>query len=277
MSAKTVRRWDLARSRSVLLTATAASLWCARQGQAQEAPRSADEPDKVEEVVVTGTQIAGSKVTTALPVSVISSEQIATVGAASCDDLLRSIPQMGDVTFNSTTGAVSSNFARGDVGSINLRNLGVGNTLVLLNGRRVVTWPGTQADGNLAPVLTVNSNTLPVGGIERLEVLRDGAAAIYGTDAVAGVVNTVLRDNIDGGDLTLRYGAPEGTHMGEFDARREARRSLPRRGSFTFSRRATRAAPSAWVAATASGRGRGRPPERHATRAPMDRQSTRSR
>ncbi|WP_299010680.1 TonB-dependent receptor [uncultured Caulobacter sp.] len=206
-------------SRALLLTGAASLLGAGLAHAQAQAPASAPPQDAatVEEVIVVGTQIAGSKVTAAVPVTVVDAAQIATTGAVSGDDLLRSVPQMGNVTFNSTNGATSSNFARGDVGSINLRDLGVGNTLVLLNGRRVVTWPGTQADSNLAPVLTTNSNTLPVSGIQRLEVLRDGAAALYGADAVAGVLNTVLRDDLDGGTVTVRYGGAEGTSMRDFN------------------------------------------------------------
>lgn len=208
------------RRRAGLLATTAISL-LAIQFVGASAARAAEAPaasTTVEEVVVTGSNIQGAKVTAALPVTVVDQAQIAAVAPVSGDDLLRSIPQMGDVTFNSTNGAVSSNFARGDVASINLRGLGVGNTLVLLNGRRVVTWPGTQADSNLAPVLTVNANTIPVSGVARLEVLRDGAAAIYGTDAVAGVVNNVLKSKLEGGDVLLRYGGAEGTNLREFNA-----------------------------------------------------------
>lgn len=100
------------------------------------------------------------------------------------------------------------------MGSVNLRGVGDGNTLVLLNGRRLVNHPGTQAV-NQTPVVSVNSNALPVTGIQRLEVLRDGASAVYGTDAVAGVMNTVLDDNYDGLQVTLQYGASEGTSLNE--------------------------------------------------------------
>ena len=169
-------------------------------------------------IVVLGTQIKGSKITEALPVTVVSTEDIANTAAASGDELFRAIPQMGDVSFNSAYLPNSSNSARGDVGSINLRNLGVGNTLTLLNGRRMVAHPTSRADDNLVPVLTYNTNAIPVSGVERLEVLRDGAAAIYGSDAVAGVVNTVLRSNFDGAELSLQYGLAEGTSLNEFNA-----------------------------------------------------------
>ena len=101
-------------------------------------------------------------------------EQIEATGAVSGDDLYRSIPQMGDVSFVGTNGGNSSNYARGDIASVNLRGLGVGNTLLLVNGRRTVVHPTSQADGNLVPVLTYNANAIPVGGLQRVEVLLDG-------------------------------------------------------------------------------------------------------
>jgi iron complex outermembrane receptor protein len=149
---------------------------------------------------------------------VIDAKQLDAVAATSGDDLFRSIPQMGDVNYNSSYLPGSSNSARGDIGSVNLRNLGSGNTLVLLNGRRVVAHPTSQADGtSLVPTITYNTNAIPTSGLKRLEVLRDGAAAIYGTDAVAGVVNTVLKDNYNGVDVEAQYGAAEGTHLKEYE------------------------------------------------------------
>ncbi len=168
-------------------------------------------------IVVVGSHIQGAITTAALPVTVIGEEQLAAIGADSGDDLFRSIPQMGDVTFNSTYLPQSSNAARGDVGSVNLRNLGIGNTLVLLNGRRVVQHPTSRANENLVPVLTYNTNAIPTAGVSRIEVLRDGAAAIYGADAVAGVVNTVLREVNRGGDITVQYGGAEGTDLRQLD------------------------------------------------------------
>jgi iron complex outermembrane receptor protein len=172
---------------------------------------------EVKDIVVVGSQIKGSAVTAALPVTVLDSKQIDATGALSGDDLIRSIPQMGDVTFNPSNNPQTSNAARGDVNSINLRNLGVGNTLVLLNGRRLVSHPTSQAGEGNVPVLGYNSNSIPVAGVERLEILRDGAAAIYGADAVAGVVNTVTRDDFNGLTLDGRFGFAEGTHRKEYE------------------------------------------------------------
>ena len=199
-----------------LLVGVAGVVWViAGPAYAQEVGETSAAPET--EIVVVGTQIKGSTITEALPVTVLGEEDIANTAAVSGDELFRSIPQMGDVSFNSSYLPNSSNSARGDVGSVNLRNLGVGNTLALLNGRRVVWHPTSRADDNLVPVLTYNTNAIPVAGVQRLVVLRDGAGAIYGSDAVAGVVNTVLRNDFDGGELTAQYGLAENTGLTEFN------------------------------------------------------------
>ncbi|HEY0925466.1 TonB-dependent receptor plug domain-containing protein [Brevundimonas sp.] len=214
--------------RSALLGGAAAlALLSAGAAVAQEAPvQTAPDQDapqeqasELGEVVVVGSQIRGASTTNALPVVVVDQEQIDAVGAVSGDDLLRSIPQMGDVLFDSANNPQTSNSARGDVNSVNLRSLGVGNTLVLVNGRRMVQHPTSQgtSDTGTVPVLSYNSNAIPVAGLERVEVLLDGAAAIYGADAVAGVVNTVLQDDFEGFTFETRYGGAEGTGLREFE------------------------------------------------------------
>ena len=213
-------------------TAFAALAFAALPAAAQTQPTNSPDPnqavgdqpatgqpaDTAKDIVVVGSQIKGSRITTALPVTVIDAKQIDATGAVTGDDLMRSIPQMGEVSFNASNNAQTSNAARGDVNSINLRSLGVGNTLVLLNGRRLVTHPVSQAqEGTNVPVLGYNVNSLPVAGLERVEILRDGAAAIYGADAVAGVVNTVTRDDYNGLSMNGRYGYAEGTHRNEWE------------------------------------------------------------
>ena len=182
-------------------------------GHAQDTTDSDEETRELDKVVIVGSQIVGSDVAGALPVTVLDVDDIDVTGAASGDELLRSIPQVGDVIFSEAefTGV---NGARGDIGSINLRGIGTGNTLVLLNGRRLVLHPGTQVE-DFVPVNTVNSQSLPVTGIQRLEVLRDGAAAIYGTDAVAGVINTITQDDFEGLEASIRYGGSENTDLRE--------------------------------------------------------------
>lgn len=182
-------------------------------GFAQDTTDTDEESRELDKVVVVGSQIVGSDVAGALPVTVLNVDDIDVTGAGSGDELLRAIPQVGDIIFSEAefTGV---NGARGDIGSINLRGIGTGNTLVLLNGRRLVLHPGTQVE-DFVPVNTVNSQSLPVTGIQRLEVLRDGAAAIYGTDAVAGVINTITQDDYEGLEASLRYGGSEGTDLRE--------------------------------------------------------------
>ncbi|WP_397397460.1 TonB-dependent receptor domain-containing protein [Phenylobacterium sp.] len=169
---------------------------------------------EVEAVTVIGSQIKGAKVDTSLPVTVVTENDIIATGAVSGDELFRAIPQAGDVQFQEARTTGNLNDARGDVASLNLRSLGTGNTLMLLNGRRSVLHPGTQTE-NFVPVTTPNTNAIPVSGVKRVEVLRDGAAAIYGTDAVAGVVNTVLDTRFQGLRIELQGGGSEGTDYQE--------------------------------------------------------------
>ena len=169
--------------------------------------------EDVEEIVIIGSQIKGAKITGALPVTVISSEDIDAIGAADGDELIDNLVEQGMNFFNENefvSGGV--NAARGDVGAYNLRNMGVGNTLSLLNGRRLVNNAGYQTEyigGDFVPTLTVNTNSIPVNGLDRLEVLKDGASALYGADAVAGVVNNVLDTDYVGTRMQLRQGGIE--------------------------------------------------------------------
>ncbi|MDO9521451.1 MAG: TonB-dependent receptor [Pseudohongiella sp.] len=171
---------------------------------------SQQEAPAIEELVVVGSQIRGARITGALPVSVVGADQITATGAISGDDLFRSIPEAGDITFNGTyLGGGNSNAARGDVSTVSLRGLAQGNTLLLLNGRRSVVHPTAQTD-NETPVFGYNVNALPVMGLERVEILKDGAAALYGSDAVAGVVNNVLRSDFTGAEMDVQYGSAAG-------------------------------------------------------------------
>ncbi|WP_313473126.1 TonB-dependent receptor domain-containing protein [Brevundimonas sp.] len=233
-------------SKIALMATTASAVLFAGLAQAQETSSvgGGEQASQVEDVVVVGTNIRGARTTAALPVVVADREQIEATGATTGDELMRTIPQMGDVLFDSANNPQTSNSARGDVNSVNLRSLGVGNTLVLLNGRRLVQHPTSQgtSDTGTVPVLSYNSNAIPVSGLERLEVLLDGAAAIYGADAVAGVVNTVLRDNIDGLTVSARYGGAEGTQMRDTEFNLFAGKNLERGNVSLFANYAQRTA-----------------------------------
>lgn len=181
----------------------------APQAFAQEAPSSDNKNTKeeeIEKIAVVGSQIRGGAISESLAVSVISADDIESLGIDSGDELMSMIPENGQ-NFMSEAENISGgiNSARGDVGAFNLRNMGTGNTLVLLNGRRLVnsaTFQTEEVGGSFVPVNSVNSNTIPVVGLQQVEVLRDGASAIYGADAVAGVVNHVLKSNFEG--LTIK-------------------------------------------------------------------------
>lgn len=173
------------------------------------APQTAEEAEPA--IVVIGSQIQGAQINDVLPVTVLDEQQIENTGASSGDELFRSIPQAGTVAFNEQN-ATTQNNVRGDVGSVNLRDLGTGNTLLLINGRRMNLHPGFQTE-LLVPVVSPDTNEIAPGSVRRIEVLRDGASAIYGADAVAGVINTVLKGNMNGGFVEADWRASDGTSL----------------------------------------------------------------
>ncbi|MEJ2274254.1 MAG: TonB-dependent receptor plug domain-containing protein, partial [Woeseiaceae bacterium] len=195
---------DHIRTRLALL----AMLGLAASGQVLAQEDEEDE-EPIEEITVTGTQIKDAAISEALAVTVITEQEIDAMGISSGDELLDLIPEQGQ-NFQSEAENISGgvNSVRGDVGAFNLRNMGTGNTLVLLNGRRMVQTAGYQTEqigGSFVPVNSVNSNEIPTRGIRRVEILRDGASAIYGADAVAGVVNTVLQNDFEGLEIGARF------------------------------------------------------------------------
>lgn len=168
-------------------------------------------PEAEQEIIVTGTRIQGAQINDVLPVTVLDEQQIENTGSSSGDELFRSIPQTGTVAFNEQN-ATTQNNVRGDVGSVNLRDLGTGNTLLLINGRRMNLHPGFQTE-LLVPVVSPDTNEIAPGSVRRIEVLRDGASAIYGADAVAGVINTVLKGKMKGGFLEADWRGSDGTSL----------------------------------------------------------------
>jgi iron complex outermembrane recepter protein len=159
----------------------------------------ATETQKVERVEITGSSIRRVDAEGALPVQVLTREDIARTGATSTEQLLQSITAISSAgaTVNAT-GAGSSTYG---VSSLSLRGLSDARTLVLVNGRRIAAQAG---GGGVA----VNVNTIPLAAIERIEVLKDGASAVYGSDAVAGVINFILTKDYNGAEVGVTYGAP---------------------------------------------------------------------
>jgi iron complex outermembrane receptor protein len=150
-------------------------------------------------VEVTGSSIKRVDSESALPVTVITREQIEKSGAVSVEDLLHRVSASGAM-FSDTTQGVG--YATSNA---NLRGLGANSTLVLLNGRRMANHPFGSVGGTVA----VDLNSIPFAALERIEVLRDGASAVYGSDAVGGVINFITRRDYRGGELSLRYGDTE--------------------------------------------------------------------
>ena len=162
------------------------------------------EGEEEEEIVVIGSHIGGVGDSGVLPVTVVNREDLDATGGQSAGELLIYAPAVGDVEFaDSNTG---TNGARGDVTGANLRGLGSGRTLTLVNGRRIAPHPQSEAVDSV-PVTFTNVNAVPANLISRIEVLRDGASALYGSDAIAGVVNLNLFSDYEGGELSARYGA----------------------------------------------------------------------
>ena len=152
---------------------------------------------KVEKIEVTGSNIKRVDSETPSPIQIITREDIKKSGTTTVAELLREIPSVsgGSVAdFNGGNG-----FGRGNQ-SVSLRGLGSVSTLVLINGRRVEQAP--IADPNFGQGAGFNLNVIPVGAIERIEILKDGASAIYGSDAVAGVINVILRKDYTGGEVS---------------------------------------------------------------------------
>ncbi len=183
------------------LAALFASPAMAQQSNAAQEEGAVAEED---EIVVIGTQIRGAAPVGSDPV-VISQEEAARTGLANVADIVRRMPQVqmgvGDnVGFQGGTSHQGYNQAQTE--TINLRGLGAASTLILVDGRRVV---GAGAISTIT-----EANQVPLAALSRLEILPDGASAVYGSDAVAGVVNFVTRRDFDGVDVTLRYGNQSG-------------------------------------------------------------------
>ena len=154
---------------------------------------------QLEEIIVTGTNIRGLENPT-VPVLQFDREDIDLSGAATVDDFLRTIPQnfASETQLSSESGNPNDsgrNISQGT--TVDLRGLGAGSTLTLLNGRRM-TAAGQSNN--------VDLNVLPLGAIERVDVLTDGATAVYGSDAVGGVINFITRKDYEGFDVSARYG-----------------------------------------------------------------------
>jgi iron complex outermembrane receptor protein len=156
----------------------------------------------LERVEVTGSSVRRIDAETALPVQVIKREQIERSGATTTTDLLQRLPAIQG-GFGESGGVGGT----GGYNSVSIHNVGDTRTLVLLNGHRLAAWGGQLLSGFGSGI---DLNSIPVSAIERVEILTDGASALYGSDAIAGVVNFITRRDVDTGDISLGYSKPKG-------------------------------------------------------------------
>jgi iron complex outermembrane recepter protein len=152
--------------------------------------QEATQPRDVIRIEVTGSNIARTEGETALPLQIITREEIARSGSTTVAEVMAHV-SANVLAYNDQI-SISDPLGRPGMSSINLRGIGAGSTLILLNGRRVANY---AFEGS-----AVDVNSIPLAAIDRIEILKDGASAIYGTDAIAGVVNFILRRNYQGFD-----------------------------------------------------------------------------
>ena len=164
-----------------------------------QATKSASSTDPLTEVVVTGSRIKRALSEGATPVTILTNEEITKEGFQTVADALQTLNQN---TTSSFTGDLAVTGFSPNAQVVNLRNLGPGYTLTLINGRRPAQYPQPyNRDNNV-----VNVRAIPQAAIERIEVLTGGASAIYGADAVAGVVNIITRKDFDGNTVNINGG-----------------------------------------------------------------------
>jgi iron complex outermembrane receptor protein len=169
----------------------------------------AQQAQRVEKIEVTGSNIKRVDQETVAPVEIITRDQIERTGQATVAEVLRNIPSNTGGSFGES---FANSFASGAAG-ISLRGLGQKTTLVLLNGRRTAGYGFAQ---NLQDSF-VDLNSIPSSAVERIEILKDGASAIYGSDAIAGVVNIILRKDYKGLEVGGTVGQFEGKHDYRFN------------------------------------------------------------
>ena len=166
----------------------------------QQAQQS--EQQDLETIEVTGSRLKGVDMEGANPVQMFSQEDIIDRGHLTIGSFLRDLPQAataGTFTTNGNVGGADG--APAGSAGVSLRGLGSSSTLVLVNGRRVNVSSFANGSDSF-----VNVNNIPMAAIERVDVLTDGASSIYGSDAIAGVINFILRDDFEGHEISLMYG-----------------------------------------------------------------------
>lgn len=193
---KNKQRFNLTKIASSILLLSLGSTGVYAQ---QEEASVEDQESSVEKITVTGSRIQRAGFETATPVNVVGKEAIEESGFSNVYDILKSVPSIGVGlgSANGSPGALSAPEAGASF--INLRGLGTDRSLVLIDGRRRVSGSSSSS--------AVDLSMIPAGLIERVEVITGGASAVYGADAVSGVVNMIMKDQIDGIEVSVTSGA----------------------------------------------------------------------
>ena len=155
--------------------------------------------ESLEEIVVTGSRIQRSGFETSTPVNVVGQAAIEDSGYGNVYDVLKSVPSIGVGLGGSNSSPEAVSNAQAGAAFVNLRGLGTDRSLVLVNGRRRVSGSSDSS--------AVDVSMIPAGMIERVEIITGGASAVYGADAVSGVVNLIMKDDIDGLEMSVGTGA----------------------------------------------------------------------
>ena len=204
MKTQTVRERLLA---STMIAGAALAAVAATPAVAQEGPTA------VQEIVITGSRIPQANLETTSPVTQVTGEDIDIAGVTRVEDLVNQLPQ--------AFAAQNSTVANGASGTatVSLRNLGPDRTLVLMDGRRMPYGSPNDPAADL--------NQIPGQLVERVEVLTGGASAVYGSDALAGVVNFIMRRDFQGVQLDAQYGFYQ--HNNDYDGTGNVRQEIARR------------------------------------------------
>ena len=207
------------------LTALAVSLWSSASAQ----PAPAAQQPGLEEIVVTGSRIpVPANITATSPMQVVTSEDIALAGRTDAVDVLNALPQTTISAGNDFGNHSNPANVAGGIATADLRGLGPQRTIVLVDGRRL--GPGDPNTGNLNPAPDLDQ--IPTALIERVEVVTGGASTTYGSDAVAGVVNFIMKKNFAGIEIDGQYGFDQhGQHASFMDGPESAAGITPPTGS----------------------------------------------
>ncbi len=159
---------------------------------------AAEDASTVERVVITGSNLKRAATENPSVVQILNKKDIERSGAVSVADLMSKIPALGS---NNQVDARDGGFSKG-LSTASLRGLGSASTLILINGRRMS--PAAYADPNAGQSTQYDLNAIPLSALERVEILKDGGSAVYGSDAIAGVINFITKSNYKGGELSLQ-------------------------------------------------------------------------